>query len=130
MTPDDILDPCQITRARIARTRSLVIAEGDAVPFTHTALVAASDPEGQHPHPGHHPSPLRRNPTAAAVAALVPWWSLLLSALALSLLGAVTAWLRLPPVVGAAAAVSMAACCLVLVVAELVHRATAQRPSR
>jgi hypothetical protein len=50
-----------------------------------------------------------------------------LSALALAVLGALTAVLELPPVVGAALFVCFAGCCLILVVAELVHRVTAWR---
>ncbi|MEM9564178.1 MAG: hypothetical protein AAGA93_16270 [Actinomycetota bacterium] len=57
----------------------------------------------------------------------MPWWSLLLSALALATLGAVTAWTELPPVVGALSAVSMAGCCLLLLVAELVYRVSEAR---
>jgi hypothetical protein len=60
---------------------------------------------------------------------LIPWWSLLLSALALASLGAATAVVSAPPLLGALAVLSMAAVCLVLVVAELVHRASViQRP--
>jgi hypothetical protein len=58
---------------------------------------------------------------------LIPWWSLLLSALALAVIGATTAALQIPAIIGAATVLCMAACCLVLVVAELVHRVTAWR---
>ena len=113
-------------RARVAQPRSDVIPAGDGLPSTHTAHTAARGQKvttvaAQHaPHAFAASPPLRRT-------ALVPWWSLLLSVLGLATLGAATAWTELPPVIGAMSAVCMAGCCLVLVVAELVHRVSEAR---
>ena len=113
-------------RARVAHPRSDVIPAGDGLPSTHAAHTAAPGQKvttvaARHaPHSFAATPPLRRT-------ALIPWWSLLLSALALATLGAVTAWTELPPVIGAMSAVAMAGCCLVLVVAELVHRVSEVR---
>ena len=128
MTPDRTTHgSCSVTKARVARTRSLVIPEGDGVPSTHTAPTAAPDWKvtpatlGPAPHSFTAPPPTSRRP-------LIPWWSLLLSTLALATLGAATAVLHLPALIGAIASVCLAGCCLALVVAELAHRATTWRP--
>jgi hypothetical protein len=71
---------------------------------------------------GQPPHSFTASPSGSR-GALVPWWSLLLSTLALATLGAMTAAIELPPLVGAVLLVSAAGCCAVLVVAELVHRA-------
>ncbi|MGB5759091.1 MAG: hypothetical protein WBM50_19415, partial [Acidimicrobiales bacterium] len=73
---------------------------------------------------GHAPHSFTASVEPKSRAALVPWWSLLLSALALGCLGALVAVLDVPALVGAAVSVCLAGCCLVLVVAELVHRVT------
>jgi hypothetical protein len=129
MRPESRSASYLVTRARVAGTRLLVIHEVDGVPSTHTELVAAltrkvpATTQRKAPHSFAASLPRRRR-------ALIPWWSLLLSALALSSLGAVTAWLRLSAVIGAASVASMSFCCLALVVAELVHRATTHRTDR
>ncbi len=115
-----------VTQARVAPPRSLLIPEGDGVPSTHTAPTATPTrtvspiPSSRAPHSFAASPPRSR-------AALVPWWSLLLSALALGSLGALVAVLELPAIVGATVSVCVAACCLVLVVAELVHRVSTWR---
>jgi len=120
MTPDHAPVSSQITRAQVARTRSEVIRQ-DGSPSTHTApspesaRMVSPIPSSRTPHSFAASPPLSR-------AALVPWWSLLLSASALACLGAVVAVVELPAVIGAALLVCLAGCCLVLVVAELVHR--------
>jgi len=57
---------------------------------------------------------------------MIPWASLTLMLTGQVLVGAVTAVGSLPPLVGAATAASITACGVVLVVAELVHRAGAR----
>jgi hypothetical protein len=52
----------------------------------------------------------------------VPWWSLALSTVALSVLGAALAGQVIPLRVGAVVVPALACCCLVLVAAELIHR--------
>ena len=117
------------TSARVARPRSEVIPAGDGVPSTHTDLSPAPDPKVSPIPPGRTPHSFAARP-ALRRSSVVPWWSLLLSALALAMLGAVTAVIELPAVIGAATAVALAACCLVLVVAELVHRVGNVRSQR
>ncbi len=117
----------QVTRAGVARTRSEVIRQ-DGAPSTHTAPESAPARMVSPSPSSHAPHSFTASPPRSR-AALVPWWSLLLSGLALACLGAITAWVRLPPLVGATAAVSMSFCCLLLVAAELVHRVTTNRPS-
>jgi hypothetical protein len=50
--------------------------------------------------------------------------------LALAVLGAVTATRLVPAVVGAAAVVCLGFCCLILIVAEMVHRVEAARTTQ
>ena len=115
-----------VTTARVARTRWLVIDEGDGPPSTHTQPTA-----GQHwtvtpgvraraPLPFTAKQPPRRS-------ALVPWWSLLLSTVALAVIGAAIGVGVVAAAIGAGCVVAMGFCCLVLVIAELVHRADAVR---
>lgn len=129
MTSNDTPVPSLVTRARVAHPRSLVIDEVDGLPPTHTPPTATPIRKVTTGPTGAAPLPLAANQPARR-RALVPWWSLLLSLLALSCLGAVTAWLRLPPIIGAAGVVSMSFCCLVVVIAELVHRVNTHRPTR
>lgn len=126
MTPDHEPGSCLVTRARVARTRSEVIRQ-DGAPSTHSVPESAP---GRMVFPipsGHAPHSFTASVEPRSRAALVPWWSLLLSVLALGCLGALVAVLELPAVVGAALSLCLAGCCLVLVVAELVHRVSTWR---
>ena len=126
MSADDVPVSSLVTPAEVARTRSLLIDEVDGLPSTHTASTAVPArtvsliPHTRAPHSFAAKQPPSR-------AALVPWWSLLLSVLALAVIGSLIAVIELPAVIGAAVSVCVSGCCLALVVAELVHRATAWR---
>ena len=126
MTPDHEPVTSQVTRARVARTRSEVIRQ-DGAPSTHTAPEPAPTRMVSPIPSGHAPHSFTASVEPKSRTALVPWYSLLLSTLGLASLGAATAIAELPAVIGAASAVALAACCLVLVVAELVHRVAAMR---
>jgi hypothetical protein len=126
MSTDDVPVSSLVTQAEVAGTRSLLIPGGDAVPSTHTALTPAPARKVSPIPPSRAPHSFAASPPRSRTA-LIPWWSLLLSGLALAALGAVTAITELPAFVGAATAVALAGCCLVLVVAELVHRVTTVR---
>lgn len=126
MTADDVPVSSLVTQAEVARTRSEVIDEVDGVPSTHTAPTAVPARKVSPIPPSRAPHSFAANQPPSRVA-LVPWWSLLLSVLALAVLGALIAVIELPAVVGAAVSVCVSGCCLALVVAELVHRATSWR---
>jgi hypothetical protein len=126
MTPETTSASYQVTRARVAGTRLLVIHEVDGVPSTHTELAAALARKVAETTPHQAPHSFAASAPRSRWT-LIPWWSLTLSVLALATLGATTAVLQVPALIGAAAAVCLAGCCLVLVVAEIVHRVTAMR---
>ena len=107
--------------AQIAHTSSRGIDGVDGAPATHTAPSPTSDRKVSSSIPGPAPHSFAAIPPVSR-RALVPWWSLLLSLLALATLGALTAIAELPALIGATCAVGLAGCCLVLVLAELVHR--------
>ena len=130
LVPDEILpapgEASRMPTARVAQFRSVVTPAGGGVPSTHTAPTAA---------PARMVTPITRShaphsfaaPPSPRRLALVPWWSLALSTLALAVLGALTATRLVPAAVGAAAVVCLGFCCLILIVAEVVHRVDVAR---
>lgn len=115
-----------VTTARVARTRWLVIDEGDGPPSTHTQPTAGHDRMVTPDVRARAPLPFAAKQPPRRID-LVPWWSLLLSTVALAMIGAAIGVGVIAPAIGAGCVVAVGFCCLVLVIAELVHRADAVR---
>ena len=133
LVPDEILpapgEAPWTPSARVAQRRSVVTPAGGGAPSTHTAPIAAPTRTVTPTTPSHAPHSFAAPPSPRRLA-LVPWWSLTLSTLALAVLGAVTATRLVPAFVGAAAIVCLGFCCLILIVAEMVHRVEAARTTQ
>jgi len=86
MTPETTTDDfCLITRARVARTRSEVIPEGDGAPSTHTPPAAAPDQKVTPNHAGRAPLPFAASP-AAAIPSVIAMTAIVVTASVAALL--------------------------------------------
>lgn len=133
LIPDGILPaPGEASRtptARVAPRRSVVTPAGGGVPSTYTTPTATPTRTAAPATPSHTPHSFAA-PQPMSRLAVIPLCSLTLSTLVLAALGAITSTRLVPAAIGAAVAVGLGFCCLILIVAELVHRVERARTTQ